>query len=170
MGVSAQKANRILGVKSLELYDFPDNRMDQLDLLDVTKVIEGFINKYKPDIVYSHHIGDVNIDHRCIHQATVTACRPIPGNHRVKQLLFYEVSSSTEWQTPASGVPFVPNWFEDISETLEQKLRALEEYESEMRPWPHSRSIQAVEYLARWRGATIGRNAAEAFVLGRYIQ
>lgn len=166
---SAQSANAILGVHALVLHDLPDNRLDSLDRLEVIKLVEGLIVEHRPDRVYTHHAGDVNIDHRRIHEAVVTACRPIPG-HSVKSLLFFEVPSSTEWQTPGSAPSFTPNWFVDIEETLETKRRALSAYASEMRRWPHSRSIEAVTYLARWRGASVGREAAEAFMLGRLIQ
>ena len=94
----------------------------------------------------------------------MAACRPQPG-HPVKRILSFEVPSSTEWQSPTFGNSFIPNWFEDISDTLELKIRALEAYETEMREWPHARSIKAVEHLARWRGASIGREAAESFIL-----
>jgi LmbE family N-acetylglucosaminyl deacetylase len=164
----AQEAGRILGVQSVELHNFPDNRMDSVDLLDVVKVVETAIDKHKPDIVYTHHAGDVNIDHRIVHQAAVTACRPLPGQC-VKTLLFFEVPSSTEWQTPGSAPAFSPNYFMDINDCLDKKLRALKAYTSEMRPWPHPRSLTAVEHLARWRGAMVGVEAAEGFVLGRKL-
>lgn len=166
---ASQRANNLLGVQSLKLYDFPDNRMDSLDRLDIIKVVEKIVNEIKPDIIYTHHIGDVNIDHRRIHEAVITACRPIPGKHLVKQMLFFENASSTEWMTPNSAPAFVPNWYVNISDTLKLKLKALEEYEYEMREWPHARSVAALEYLARWRGANIGVKAAEAFILGRNI-
>jgi len=165
---AAHQASKILGVNSLFLHDFPDNRMDSCDLLDIIKIIEQAIDQYQPQIVYTHHVGDVNIDHQLIHKATVTACRPVP-NRSIQTLLFFEVPSSTEWQTTGSASPFIPNWFVDISETLECKLNALEVYESEMRAYPHPRSVEAVEHLARWRGATIGVKAAEAFMLGRHL-
>ena len=97
-------------MSSLELLDFPDNRMDCLDLLDIVKVVEQFIDRLEPDVVYNtHHAGDVNIDHQITHQAVVTACRPMPGQC-VKCLLFFEVASSTEWQPPGSAPVFDPNW------------------------------------------------------------
>lgn len=165
---AAHTANEILGVSSLTLHNLPDNRLDSVDLLDLVKLVEGCIQAIKPDILYTHHIGDVNIDHRRIHEAVVTATRPQPGQ-TVKTLLFFEVQSSTEWQPPGSAQAFVPNWFVDISSALESKMNALAAYETEMRLWPHSRSCKAVEYLARWRGATVGCQAAEAFILGRQI-
>jgi LmbE family N-acetylglucosaminyl deacetylase len=165
---AAHNANQILGTTSLTLKDLPDNRMDSLDSLDVIKIIEEFIQTHAPTIVYTHHTGDVNIDHRRIHEAVVTACRPFPGQP-ISTLLFFEIASSTEWQPPVSAPVFSPNWFVDISETLDFKLKALRAYQSEMRPWPHSRSVEALEHLAKWRGATIGVCAAEAFILGRNI-
>ena len=143
--------------------------MDAINRLEVIKVIEAAIAEHQPERIYTHHAGDVNIDHRCIHDAVVTACRPVPG-HPVNTLLFFEVASSTEWQPPGSGPVFGPTWFEDVSQTLDYKLQALEAYRSEMRAWPHSRSMEALEHLARWRGATVGVAAAEAFVLGRRVE
>jgi LmbE family N-acetylglucosaminyl deacetylase len=165
---SAKRATDILGVESVELLDYPDNRMDSVDLLDLVKPVEEIIAKLKPEVVMTHHAGDLNIDHQITHQAVITACRPQPG-HSVKRILVFEVPSATEWQSPTVGNSFVPNWFEDISKTLDLKIKALKVYESEMRKWPHARSLKAVEHLARWRGATIGTEAAEAFMLIRNI-
>jgi N-acetylglucosamine malate deacetylase 1 len=137
-------------------------------LLDVVKKIEAFIQRYQPSTVFTHHAGDVNIDHQVVHHAVVTACRPLPG-HSVKELLFFEVPSSTEWRPTSSAEPFIPNWFVDISTTLAKKLQALEGYGSELRAFPHPRSLKAVSALATWRGATVGVEAAEAFVLGRKL-
>lgn len=168
LGKAAKNANDILKVRTLTLHDFPDNRMDSVDLLDIVKILEQHLDIIKPEIVYTHHAADVNIDHQRIHQAVVTACRPQPIQS-VKTLLFFEVASSTEWQPAGSAIPFLPNWFVDVSATLAVKLKALQEYECEMRPWPHSRSMESVEYLARWRGGCVGVEAAEAFVVGRNL-
>ncbi len=165
---AAQKACSILGAQSVSFGDFPDNRMDTISLLDVTQAVEALIDHHQPDSVFTHHAGDVNIDHRRLHEAVVTACRPQQG-HPVKTLLCFEVASSTEWQLPGSGPVFAPNWFVDISATLARKLAALEAYAAEHRAWPHPRSRQGVEHLAHWRGATVGVDAAEAFVLGRQV-
>ena len=165
---AALAASEVLGVLAPIFHDFPDNRMDGMERLDITKAIEGHIRDFKPEIIYSHHAGDVNIDHRCIHEAMIPATRPLPESG-VNTLLFFEVASSTEWQPPGSASVFNPNWYINIAETLQLKLRALECYSSEMRDWPHARSIKAVEHLARWRGASVGAEAAEAFVLGRNI-
>ena len=165
----AKRANSILGVNDLRLLSYPDNRMDSIALLDVVRDIERELNQRNPSIVYTHHAGDVNIDHSIIHDAVLVACRPQPSSP-VRSLLFFEIPSSTEWRPPASKPPFAPNWFIDISETLNLKLEALAAYAAELREFPHARSLSAVGHLARWRGASVGLRAAEAFELGRFIQ
>lgn len=165
---AARKAGTILGASGVELLDLPDNRLDSLDRLDLIKRIEQCIEHHQPQVVYVHHAGDVNVDHRRLHEAVVTACRPTPG-HVVQRLLSFEVASSSEWQAPGSAPAFQPNWFVDISAQWPRKREALAAYASEMRPWPHARSIEALEYLARWRGAQVGVEAAEAFCLLRQL-
>lgn len=165
---AAQQACDILGVKSVSFDKFPDNRMDTVALLDITKAMEKLIAEHRPETIFTHHAGDVNIDHRCIHEAAVTACRPQSGSP-VKRLLSFEVPSSTEWQLPGSAPAFTPNWFVDISENLDIKLKALDVYATELRNWPHPRSARGIKHLAHWRGATVGVDAAEAFVLGRQL-
>ena len=142
--------------------------MDGLELLDVVKLVEAEIDHHKPSLKLAHHPGDVNIDHRVLHDAVIAACRPQPG-HSVKNLLFFEVPSSTEWRPAASGMVFTPNYFYDVRNSLAQKVEVLHAYKSEMRDFPHPRSIEVVEYLARWRGATVGCSAPETFMLGRVI-
>lgn len=165
---AAQKAGSILGCTSVTVYNLPDNRLDGLERLDIINLIEKYINYYSPQSVFTHHSGDVNIDHCLVHDAVITACRP-QNNHPVKEIFFFEVPSSSEWRPPGSGLPFHPNYYVDISTTLSIKMRALEEYKTEMRVFPHPRSQKAVEALATWRGSTMGIIAAEAFILGRKI-
>ena len=165
---SSQIAKKIIGANSLKLLDFPDNRMDSIDLLDIIKEIEKHIKKIKPDILVTHFLGDLNVDHQIIHRATITAARPEPDNY-VKKILCFEIPSSTEWQSTCDPSKFIPNWFEDITETLDYKIRALNAYENEMRDWPHPRSTEAIKSLAKWRGASVGLEAAEAFMLIKAI-
>lgn len=169
LACAANNSCSILGAASVELLNMPDNRLDSMDRLDLIKIVEERINYYNPHTVYVHHSGDVNVDHRRLHEAVVTACRPTP-DHSVKRLLSYEVASSTEWQPPGSAPAFQPNWFVDVSAQLSRKKKALIAYSSEMRSWPHARSIAALEHLARWRGAQVGVDAAEAFCLLRQLQ
>jgi LmbE family N-acetylglucosaminyl deacetylase len=164
---AAREAGDTLGVADLTLHDYPDNRLDTIPRLDVTRFIESHIERVLPEIVYTHHRGDVNIDHVRANECTLAACRQIPGQS-LRRLLFFEVPSSSEWGPGAE--PFIPNWFVDISRTLDRKAAALRAYASEMRPSPHPRSEEAVTHLARWRGATAGVPAAEAFVLARNVE
>ena len=163
---AARSAAKVLGVKDVSFGDFPDNKLDSVPVLEVIKTIESVIRRLQPSIVVTHFGGDLNIDHRIVNQAVITSCRPTSGQC-VKQIMFFEIPSSTEWQIQRKGEAFVPNWFEDISQTLELKVQALKMYEHELREWPHPRSLKAVEHLAHWRGASCGVDAAEAFILGR---
>ncbi len=165
---AAHETGKILGVASVSVLDLPDNRMDSLNRLDVIKRIEQEIERVKPEMVVTHHAGDVNIDHRITHEAVVTACRPLP-RHSVRRIQSFETPSSTEWQPPGSAPVFQPTCYVDITQTLDLKIKALEVYLSEMRAWPHARSLKAVEHLARWRGASVGCEAAEAFQLMREV-
>lgn len=99
-------ANEILGIHDLTILSYPDNQMDSVTRLKLIKVIEGAIERCHPDIIYRHHAGDVNIDHRVVHDAVMAACRPQPGSY-VKRILFCEIPSNTEWRPPASK-PFFP--------------------------------------------------------------
>jgi LmbE family N-acetylglucosaminyl deacetylase len=164
---AAREAAQVVGAQAPTFMQFPDNRMDTIDQLTIVKSIEIVIEKYQPSIIYTHHPLDVNIDHRITSQAVVTASRAMPQSC-VESILFFEIPSSTEWQVPSAGLTFAPNWFVDITESLQTKLKALRCYNSEMRDFPHPRSIEAVECLAKWRGASSGFTAAEAFVLGRH--
>ena len=165
---AARTACKILGTEVPQFDDFPDNRLDTIPRLQIVQRVESILDAVQPDTVLTHHVGDVNIDHRRVHEAVVTACRPQPG-HPVRRLMFFEVASSTEWQPPGSAPAFQPQCYVDITETLSAKLEALRAYDAEMRPWPHARSIEAVEHHARWRGATVGCEAAEAFMVGREL-
>lgn len=162
---NAEAALKVLGCNSLSFLDLPDNRLDSLNLLDVTKKVENYIDTIKPFKIITHDAHDLNIDHQITHKAVATACRPQPGNC-VRELLFFEVLSSTDW---AFSNFFEPNLFEDISKTLELKIEALSCYHDELREFPHPRSIEAIKSLASYRGAMSGFVAAEAFKIGRKL-
>jgi len=165
---AATKACGILGAMSVSFGDFVDNRMDTIALLDIAQAVERLIHQNKSATVFTHHAGDVNVDHRRTLEAVTVACRPQPGQS-VRSVLSFEVPSSTEWQLLGQGPVFTPNWFVDISATLDRKLAAIDAYSMELREWPHPRSRRGIEHLARWRGASMGADAAEAFVLGRQL-
>lgn len=162
---ACEKARQILGITSNTYLGLPDNRLDDLPLIDVVQPLEALLQRLAPHTVYTHHQGDLNVDHRIAHQAVVTACRPLP-RCSVKHILAFEIMSSTEWNS-ADGAAFQPNWFVDISDYLDTKLAALEAYAVEMRSPPHSRSIEHLGTLAKHRGYSVGIQAAEAFTLVR---
>ena len=165
---AARSAASILGIRDVRFGDLPDNRLDTVPMLSIARAVEAVVREVGPTTVYTHYAHDLNVDHRLVHEAVMTAVRPQPGSG-IATVLTFETPSSTEWRSPQSAPAFSPNWFADITDTLNVKLLALDAYEEEMRPWPHARSREAVEHLARWRGATIGRQAAEAFVLARHV-
>ncbi len=165
---AARAAARALGCREPILNGFPDNRMDELTFLDIVKVVETYIGEIKPQIVYTHHAGDLNIDHRLTHQAVLTACRPLPGAG-VRAIYAFETPSSTGWNDPNTLAVFRPSRYVDIGRHLKAKAAALESYVQEMRAFPHARSKEAVEALAEWRGASVGCAAAEAFEVVREI-
>jgi N-acetylglucosamine malate deacetylase 1 len=160
-------ANAALGATPHQLA-LPDNRFDRLDLLDVVHAVEQLKAEIDPDLVLTHHPGDLNIDHRVTADAVLAAFRPLPGA-RPATLLAFETLSSTEWNVPSWGAPFTPNWFEDASPGLERKVAAMAAYEHELREWPHPRSLEGIRVQARRWGMTVGLEAAEAFVLLRRV-
>lgn len=155
-----------LGIHRMIFRDYPDNSLDTVRLLDIIQTIEEVKDKYKPNIVYTHHQGDLNIDHQIVYKSVLTACRPL-GGETVREIYSFEVLSSTEWNYSAS--PFVPNVFVDISGTLLSKLSAIQCYTDEVRDFPHPRSLVAIRSLAAKHGSTVGCQAAEAFMLVRKI-
>jgi len=165
----SQQVSKLLGVKELFLNDLPDNRFDTVPLLDVVKIIEELIDRLQPQAVYTHHRGDLNIDHAITFQATLTATRPIKGCP-VREIRTYEIPSSTEWTFGQIHRPFQPNLFVDISKTLDTKIECMKIYESEIRTFPHPRSPEALRAIAQRWGSVVGVESAEAFELIRSIR
>lgn len=165
----SRKVAYLLGAKDLFTYNMPDNRFDTFPLLDLVKIIEGLISDIHPQIIYTHHGGDLNIDHQISYRAVLTATRPI-GGEPVQEIYAFEVPSSTEWAFQHIEPNFRPNVFVDISATIDIKVAALSCYKSEIRKFPHPRSPEAIHNLARYRGIAVGREAAEAFELIRAIR
>ena len=165
----AQAAAARLGVGNLTLRQLPDNRLDTVPLLEVVKVVEELVDEIKPDVIYTHHPGDLNIDHGVIHRAVLTATRPMAGQS-VREVYAFEVPSSTDWAFGSLRPIFHPNVFVDVSATLEEKIAAMNCYESESREFPHPRSAEALRAVARRWGSVAGCEAAEAFELVRSIR
>jgi N-acetylglucosamine malate deacetylase 1 len=162
----ALTAHKMLGVHRTIFEDLPATRLDSLSISQVAESIGTIISSVEPKIVYMPHHGDRHRDHWVVNQAAQVACRPRSGCS-VKRILAYETASETEWGDPNPSSAFVPNWFIDITAELPVKITALQSYKSQLKPLPDPRSIEAITALARWRGASSGFHAAEAFMLLR---
>ncbi len=165
----AKRAGQILGATSVEVLDLPDNRFDTVSQLDINKRVERLVEKHNPEAIYTHHAGDLNLDHVITHRAVLTATRPM-SKSAVKTIYTFEVASSSEWAFDSTGPAFAPNVFVDIEKFIDAKCEAMSAYESEARDFPHPRSTQALRAQATHWGAGCGRAAAEVFQLVRDIR
>jgi len=165
----AEAAALKVGAKDVVLFKLPDNRLDTLPMLEIAKLIEGLIQKLRPAVIYTHHPGDLNVDHGIVHRAVLIATRPVLG-HPVSEVLTFEVPSSTEWAFQKIEPVFRPNVFVEVSKTLDAKIAALACYDSETRNFPHPRSEQALRAIATRWGSVSGCTAAESFELVRSIR
>jgi N-acetylglucosamine malate deacetylase 1 len=147
---------------------FPDNAMDTIAFIEIVREVETFISEINPAVIYTHFESDLNIDHRICYQAVMTACRPLPRS-KIKEIYSFEVLSSTEWCV-SSGKTFNPNYYVNIKNSFNKKIEYLKCYEGEMRDFPHPRSYENIEAIAKFRGASSGLEAAEAFVINRIIE
>jgi len=159
---------KIIGYKEVFFSNLPDNRFDSVPLLDIIKEVEYYINKIKPNIIYTHHYGDLNIDHRKTFEAVLTACRPV-GQYNVKEIYCFETPSSTEWNFNYENNSFKPNVFIDIEDTIEDKLKAMSCYQTELGEYPHPRSLKALKIIAKRWGTVVGKKYVEAFELIRKV-
>lgn len=166
----ARKAHEILGVTATHFLDeFPAAKLDTVPHFQLNARLGSVMRELRPETVYIPFAGDIHRDHQAVAESAMVACRPIDGSS-VRQILAYETLSETNWNAPGITPAFTPNVFTDVSSTLQRKLDAMAAFSSQLRPFPHERSVEAVEHLARYRGATVGVAAAEAFVLLRWIR
>ncbi len=166
---AARAASEVLGVQDLRFGELADQRLDTLPIIEVTQRVEAVVHEVRPEVVYTHHRGDINRDHAVLHEATLTATRPYSAPF-VRRTLCYETPSATEWAGPFPETAFLPNHFVDITPWLGTKLDAMACYPSELGTPPHPRSLEALEiHAANW-GSVIGVAAAEAFWLVREIR
>jgi LmbE family N-acetylglucosaminyl deacetylase len=166
---NARAAAALLGASSVRFMGLPDNRFDELPLLNIVQRLEAIIEDLRPETIYTHHPGDLNIDHGLAFRAVLTATRPI-ARCPVQDIFAFEVASSTEWAFQQLYPVFKPNVFVDVTETIEAKIRAITLYTGEVRTFPHPRSAEALRAQARRWGATVGLGYAEAFELVRSIR
>jgi len=165
---NAVSANKVIGTKEIFFENLPNQKMDNIPILEVTQTIEKYIKQIKPQRVFTHHIGDLNKDHQIIAEATFTATRPIVGQ-TVREVYSYNVPSSTEWNLIEGEKIFIPNIFIDIKEEIETKLEAMKCYDSECRPYPHPRNPQSLKTHSNYWGLISGYEYAEPFKLIRKL-
>ena len=159
-----------IGYDSTGIYDFPDNRFDSVPLLDIIKVVEKEKFEFRPNVIFTHHGGDVNVDHQRTFEAVVTATRPME-HEQVSSIITFETMSGTEWRASSDPRHFVPNMFVEITEKeLLAKTKAMESYEFEKRDYPHPRAPEALKVRAQMWGIANGVKLAEAFQVIRSIQ
>lgn len=164
-----KNAQKAIGYHSNSIFDFPDNRFDAVALLDIIKVIEKEKATFQPEVIFTHHGGDVNIDHQRTFEAVITSCRPLQ-DEKVNTIITFETPSGTEWRSPSDPKHFLPNLFFSIAENnLNAKIKGMESYEFERREYPHPRSPEALKIQAQRWGITVGTKFAEAFCLIRSI-
>lgn len=162
-------AQKAIGYQELSLYDFPDNRFDTVPLIEIIKVIETEKLKFQPDIIFTHHGGDVNIDHQKTFEAVITACRPMESE-TVKMIVTFETPSGTEWRVPSDPRHFLPNMFVSVtSVNIDAKIKGMESYQFEKRNYPHPRSPLALRIQAQRWGISVGVDYAEAFCIIRNV-
>ena len=164
-----KQAQESIGYHNVSIHDFPDNRFDTVALLDIIKVIETEKSNFQPDVIFTHHGGDVNIDHQRTFEAVITSCRPME-NEKVLNIITFETPSGTEWRASSDPKHFIPNLFFSVNkENLESKIKGMESYEFEKRNYPHPRSPEALKIQAQRWGISIGKQYAEAFQVIRSI-
>jgi LmbE family N-acetylglucosaminyl deacetylase len=166
---AAETAAAVLGARKPILMGLADNRMDTVPLLEIVRKLEEVMQAIQPELIYTHHVGDLNVDHRLTHRAVLIAGRPQPGS-KVEAIYGFEVLSSTEWADQGQEAVFRPVHYVDITTTFQKKVKALTAYDMEMRDAPHARSYLAVEAKARVRGCEVGVPYAEAFTVIRQVR
>ena len=165
---NAIDASKILRAEDVFFEGLPNQKLDNIPMVDITQVIEKYIGELKADRVFTHNIGDLNKDHQIVAEATFIATRPISGQI-VREVYSYYVPSSTEWNMIEGEKVFVPNVFVDIEDEIDCKLNAMECYESECRDYPHPRSIRSIKANANHWGISSGIRYAEPLKLIRKL-
>jgi len=160
-------ANKLIGYKDTFFCKFTDNSFDQEGLLNIVKLVEKYVSQIKPSIIFTHHYGDLNIDHRITFEAVETATRPME-DCTVREIYCFETFSATEWNF-LNRDRFNPNYFVNIEGTIKDKMEAMKCYKSELRNYPHPRSLEGLEVAAKRWGTVVGCSYAEAFELIRKI-
>jgi N-acetylglucosamine malate deacetylase 1 len=164
----ALEAHAFLGVSETFFLDYPAPELDTVPIADLSRDFAKVISENKIDMLFLPHRGDIHNDHKVVFNAGLVAARPV-GDYTVKEIYCYETLSETEWAAPHGDDAFIPNYFENIENTFDAKKTAMQFFESQLREFPNPRSLETIEALAKFRGATIGFKRAEAFMVMRYV-
>lgn len=164
----AINAHKVLGVKDTYFLDFPAVKLEECPKYELNASISRIIAQVKPEVVYLPHRGDIHLDHKIVFDSSMVALRPL-GNEKAKEIYCYETLSETEWDAPNITNAFIPNTWIDISDFIDIKKKAISMFESQIKSYPHPRSIKAIEALSEYRGSNMGIKNAEAFMLIRKI-
>ncbi len=165
----AKEAHKLLGVKNTFFFDFPAPRLEQFPQYLLAKELSSLIQQLDADMLYIPHKGDLHMDHGAIYNACLVAARPFSGQ-TIKKILAYETLSETEWGHPTVDSVFIPTLFNVLTESdFEAKKQSMLCFNSQLKPFPHTRSIEAIHHLASLRGAYVGSLYAESFMLIREI-
>ena len=165
----ARNAHQVLGVKETVFFDFPAPELDTISSSEISRAIADVIKKLDIQTVFLPHRGDIHHDHRVVFNAGLVACRPV-GQYSVNEIYAYETLSETEWAAPFADDAFIPTKFVNITEQMNFKLEAMKCFRSQLKPFPNARSLETIEALAKFRGATVGFERAEGFMLIRNIE
>lgn len=161
-------SHKFLGITETIFLEFPSVLLNEVPRYKLNKKIDEVINKVLPDIVFIPHFGDMHLDHYIVAQSVMVSVRPIK-EHKVLEVYSYETLSETEWNVPHVSNTFIPTTFIDISKYLDKKLKAMNFYATQLKDYPHPRSLEAIKALAKVRGSTVGVKYAEAFSLIRRL-
>ena len=168
-GVKQKQRKKFIGVEETRFLDFLAPELDTVSLAEMARAIEKILKELQINILFLPHNGDIHNDHKVVFNAAMVAARPI-NNYTVKEIYCFETLSETEWAHPFSNDVFIPNFFVDISDFFQTKIEAMKCFKSQLRDYPSSRSLEALEALSRFRGSTVGYHYAEAFMIIRIIE
>lgn len=159
------EAAKVIGISKTNRFDFPDQRLDKFSLIELITPIEKVVNDFRPEIVYVQFGGDINRDHALTFEAASIALRPTTES--VKKIYTFYTVGSTELKAP---MVFQPNTWIDIEDQIERKIEAFSCYESEVREYPHPRSLEGIRNIAAFFGNQCCMKFAEAYMLTRSIE
>ena len=159
---------RVLGIQEVFFCGFPTVKLNTVPYIDLCSALQRVVDQVRPEVVYTTPRDDINQDHRIVYEGTLVATRPLPGSS-IRRLLCYEISPTTRFGLPTGSSGFVPNVFVDVSQYMDKKLEAVSCYQTELREYPHPRSLEGLRLLAEERGLSVGMKAAECFQLIREL-